>query len=96
MNKLRAPYKPILWTALVGFLLPIFWGVLGFILFNLKDPFWVRAFWLSVHISCPAWVLLPGGVPWTYVTPFLNAAIYALLALLWQRIALALSAAPAA
>jgi uncharacterized membrane protein len=63
-------------AAMIGFFLPLFWGMLSLILFNLRDPLWTRVFWFSVYATCPGW-WMPGGTDLAVVaTPFLNAAAY--------------------
>jgi hypothetical protein len=37
--------KPLVVAAMIGFFLPLFWGTLALILFNLRDPLWTRVFW---------------------------------------------------
>src|SRR5690348_5098078 len=75
----RKGYKAAMWSAGIGFALPLCWGISAFILFNLRNPFWVRVFWSSVYITCPAWAFTPGGGIWTLLTPFLNALFYFLI-----------------
>ena len=70
-------------SALVGFAMPVFWGGLGFILFNAPEGRLSDLFWDSVYITCPPW-LIPEESPlgnWL-VTPFLNALLYASVAAL--------------
>jgi hypothetical protein len=66
----------LLSAALIGFFLPMLWGMLALVLFNLRDPLWTRVFWFSVYATCPGW-WIPGGTDLALVaTPFLNAAAY--------------------
>lgn len=73
----------LLRAACVGLLIPLFWGVMSFALFNLKEGIASQAFWLAVYLTCPFW-LIPGAVGmWTM--PFLNAAMYAAFAWLFVK-----------
>jgi len=69
-------------SALVGFAVAVLWGLLGFILFNLPEGRLSQVFLGSVYVTCPPW-LIPARSPlgnWL-VTSFLNAALYASLAI---------------
>jgi hypothetical protein len=69
-------------SAVVGFAVPVFWGVLAFVDFNGPEGRLSDLFWDAVYITCPPW-LIPEESPlgnW-FVTPFLNAALYASIAL---------------
>jgi hypothetical protein len=60
----------------------MFWGMLGLVLFNLRDPFWTRVFWSLLYFTCPGW-LIPGGTDFAMIaTPFANATIYLAIAYL--------------
>ena len=68
------------WAA-IGFMVPVFWGVLGFILFNARESIWTTLFWILVYITCPPWLvpetsMTPGWV----VAPILNACLYGTVA----------------
>ena len=67
--------RPVLRSAVVGFCVPIFWGVLGFLYFSAPNSAWTDAFWVAVYISCPPWVL-PENSYSAVLTPLLNAALY--------------------
>jgi hypothetical protein len=64
-------------ATVVGFFVPIFWGVAGFILFNAKQSVWTDVFWWAVYVTCPFWVL-PGRAG-LLLMPFLNAGMYGLI-----------------
>jgi len=66
--------KTVIIASCLGFLVPIFWGVAAFALFNLKEGAASRAFWAAVRITCPFWVL--PGLWGSIVMPFLNALLY--------------------
>jgi hypothetical protein len=55
----------VLVSMLVGFVVPIFWGVLSFVLFNAPQSPLADLYWDAVHITSPALVITP--------SPFLNA-----------------------
>ena len=65
-------------AAAIGFFVPVFWTILGFIFFTAPESAWTRFFWQAVYVTCPFWVL-PGRVG-EWLMPFLNAALYALIA----------------
>lgn len=67
--------------ALVGLLVPVFWTVLGFLLFNARQSRWTDLFWDLVYVTCPPW-LLPENRWSTVLTLGLNAILYGLIALL--------------
>jgi hypothetical protein len=73
--------------SLVGFifgaLVPLFWGVLSFLLFNVREGWFSRAYWHAVYITCPFWVI--DGEKALYLMPLLNGCLYALLALLLMK-----------
>jgi hypothetical protein len=65
-----------LWVGfLVGALVPIFWGVLGFLLFNVPEGRLSRAFWQAVYITCPFWRI--DGEKAMILMPLLNGLMYA-------------------
>jgi hypothetical protein len=66
--------KMVIIASSLGFLVPLFWGIAGFVLFNLKEGFLSDVFWGAVYITCPFWVL--PGLWGSIVMPFLNAALY--------------------
>jgi hypothetical protein len=77
----RRARKGILIWGLVGCAVPIFWGLVGFILFNAKESTWTNIYWYSVYITCPPWLILENS--WSlFLTPFLNGVLYAGVALL--------------
>jgi hypothetical protein len=65
---------------IIGALVPLFWGILSLILFNLPQGRLSDAFWIAVHITCPAWLI--NGQKSLFLTPLLNGCLYALIALL--------------
>ena len=77
--------KKVLWTgAIIGFLMPIVWGVLGFALFNVPEGHTADLFWKLNHFFCPFHTL-----PTLFELPG-TAAIYAVFAILlvypWIRL----------
>ncbi len=42
---------------LIGASVPLFWGVLGMLLFNVREGWLNRAFWMAVYVTCPFWVI---------------------------------------
>lgn len=67
-------------------MIPIFWGALAFIFFNARESTATKLFWGVVHFTCPFWDLeLPGYINFVAL-PFLNAALYSFVMLLWLQI----------
>jgi len=64
----------VIW-AIVGFCVPIFWGVISLITFNAPDSVWADRYWKLVYITCPSWLLPENGASWL-ITPLVNAALY--------------------
>jgi hypothetical protein len=73
--------RRVIWWAILGFLVPLFWGVASFIFFSAKESVWTNIFWGLIYVTCPFW-LLPANLTTTIITPFLNAALYGGLAFL--------------
>ena len=73
--------KRVAMWAFVGFLVPIFWGVMAFIFFTARESRWTDLFWYSVYVTCPPW-LLPKNSLSMWITPVANAVLYGLVALL--------------
>jgi hypothetical protein len=69
----------MIWAA-VGFGVPVFWGVLGFILFNAPNSWWTDMYWNLVYITCPSWLLSETAASWL-ITPILNACLYGVVAM---------------
>ena len=68
-------------TVIIGFLtgacIPLFWGILGLILFNVPEGLGSRIFWSAVYITCPFWAI--EGNKALFLMPFLNGIMYAFL-----------------
>ncbi len=74
--------KMVIRFAILGFAVPLFWGVAGFVFFSVKESIWTTIFWWLVYVTCPFW-LLPANLFTTIITPFLNAALYGGIAFLF-------------
>ncbi|AFL86924.1 hypothetical protein Terro_0584 [Terriglobus roseus DSM 18391] len=62
-------------SALVGLLVPVFWGIAASLLLNLREGLASHIFWRAVSCTCPFWVL-PG--PWGALAMLpLDALLYA-------------------
>lgn len=72
----------IIFAAIIGFFVALFWFVMTFIFFtwDASGP-WGAVYGLMLFITCPAWL-----VPLAFLVPFLNAALYAAVALAVQMI----------
>ena len=62
---------------LIGACIPLFWGILGLVLFNVPEGLGSQIFWSAVYITCPFWVI--EGNKALFLMPLLNGIIYALL-----------------
>ncbi len=69
----------------VGFVVPLFWLFLSFILFTAHQSRWTDIYWLIVHITCPVWNLQGSDIGLLLV-PFANAALYGLVGFLLIKI----------
>jgi hypothetical protein len=58
----------------IGMLVPLFWGFLGLLLFNVPEGPASRIFWTLVYLTCPSWAL-PGAL----LTAFVNGCLYVTL-----------------
>ncbi len=61
---------------LVGFAVPIFWGIVTFVFFSAPQSQRADLYWDVVHITSPAWVITPASTAGMVATPFLNALFY--------------------
>jgi hypothetical protein len=76
------------WTLLaagIGFVMPILWGVVGFVYFTAPQSRSTDLFWTVVHVTCPFWDLA-GGIVSTILTPFLNAGLYGVIAFSFAKL----------
>ena len=62
----------------LGLFVPLFWGIAGLFLFNLKESLASEVFWAAVYISCPFWAL--PGLWGSVAMPLLNAFLYGSIA----------------
>jgi hypothetical protein len=65
-------------AAIIGGLVPLWWGVLSFVFFNARESVWTNTYWTIVYATCPFWYL-PGDAG-MILMPILNAGLYALVA----------------
>jgi hypothetical protein len=77
MKNLRVP---LLVGFLIGALVPLFWGVLSFLLFNVPENWFSRAYWKAVYITCPFWLI--NGEKAMILMPLLNGCMYAVIAVI--------------
>ena len=64
----------------IGALVPLFWGVLSMILFNVPEGRFSRIYWRVVYITCPSWAI--NGEKALVLMPLLNGCMYAGIAVL--------------
>jgi hypothetical protein len=69
---------------IVGALVPLFWGIVSFLTFNGPEDWFSRAYWKTVYITCPFWVI--SGEKALVLMPLLNGGLYAALALLIYKV----------
>jgi hypothetical protein len=63
-------------------MVPIFWGIMGFLTFTAPQNAWADMFWDTVHRTCPPWLITgPTIFANSLATPVLNAALYGGVAL---------------
>ncbi len=62
---------------LIGALVPLLWGILGLLMFNLPEGLGSRIFWDAVYLTCPFWAI--EGNKALVLMPLLNGLTYALL-----------------
>jgi hypothetical protein len=77
MNRLK---RFALFGFIVGALVPLFWGILSFLLFNVPEGWFSRAYWKAVYITCPFWMI--SGEKAMILMPLLNGGMYAIIALI--------------
>jgi hypothetical protein len=77
-------------AGMIGFFVPVFWGVLGFILFNVLEGMFSKVFWDMVYVSCPFWLILPEQYAFWLMAPLtaiLYIAIYCIVKILYRTVA---------
>jgi len=74
MRKLKTP---LLFGFLAGALVPAFWGMLSFLLFNAPENRLSRVYWRAVYITCPFWRI--NGEKAMILMPLLNGCLYAII-----------------
>lgn len=68
---------PALLAFALGTSIPLFWGVMAFVLFSVPEGWSSRLFWHAVTLTCPFWAL--EGKSALVLIPLLNGLMYALL-----------------
>lgn len=64
-------------------MVPLFWGIMSFVLFNLPEGLFSRLYWDAVYITCPFWII--DGDKAMFFMPLLNGALYSTIALFFVR-----------
>jgi hypothetical protein len=73
-------------AAVFGFLVPVFWTVVGFLFFTARESIWTNLYWKAVHGTCPLWVLnFPDGID-VIAQPLLNAMVYGGVLMLYCKV----------
>jgi hypothetical protein len=65
--------RPALFAFVVGAFIPLFWGVMVFLLFSVPEGWFSRFFWHAVYITCPFWVI--EGEKALVLMPMLNGNV---------------------
>lgn len=68
---------PLLFGFFIGALVPVFWGMLSFLLFNVPEGWFSQAYWKTVYITCPFWRISGGKA--MILMPLLNGCLYAII-----------------
>jgi hypothetical protein len=72
--------RVVMGAAIIGFVVPIGWGLLELLFFNAHDSLWTTALLVAARVTCPPWLL--NGFWGDIGSPLLNAVLYGVLALL--------------
>ena len=62
---------------IAGVLVPLFWGILSFFVFNAPENWISHAYWRAVYLTCPFWII--EGNKALILMPLLNGLAYAVL-----------------
>lgn len=68
----------------IGASVPLFWGVLGFLLFDIPEGSLSRLFWGAVYLTCPFWVI--EGNKALVLMPVLNGTMYCAIVAMLTRL----------
>jgi hypothetical protein len=74
MKRLKTP---LLFGFLIGAVVPVFWGLLSFLLFNVPEGWISRVYWKAVYTTCPFWRIAGGKA--MILMPLLNGCLYAII-----------------
>jgi hypothetical protein len=79
-----AMIRRFVFRAIVGFCVPIFWGIVSFIFFTAPESVWTDRYWMLVYITCPPWLLPEITASWFewLITPLANAILYGCVAII--------------
>lgn len=64
-------------AAIIGFIMPIFWGVIDFVGMGTPRSAATDFFWEVVYITCPPWLITRPPLGYLPATALMNAALYA-------------------
>jgi hypothetical protein len=73
------PRSFLIWAA-IGFFVPLYWLILGFLMFNAQDSFWTDFYWRALHITCPSSLITDNSFRWWEM--IVNACLYGGIALI--------------
>jgi hypothetical protein len=74
----KSQWRLIVAAFVLGAFVPLMWGILGFVYFNVPEGAFSRAFWQAVYLTCPSWRI--DGYKSYLLTPLLNGLMYAAIA----------------
>ena len=75
-------------AAIIGALVPVFWGIMSFVLFNANGR-WTNVYWSLVYLTCPFWLI--SGNAGTILAPILNGGLYGLAAFVFYKYRISVS-----
>ena len=79
---MKIPVRAMLVGFLIGAFVPVFWGILSFVLFNGPENWFSKAYWGTVYLTCPFWRI--DGEKAMILMPLLNGLMYAVIAAMIQ------------
>jgi hypothetical protein len=74
----KSQWRLIVLAFALGACVPLMWGILGFVYFNVPEGAFSRVFWQAVYLTCPSWRI--DGYKSYLLTPLLNGLMYAAIA----------------
>ena len=79
-RKLKSLARSFLIWAAIGFFIPLYWLILGFLMFNAQESFWTAFYWRALHITFPTSLITGNSFLWWEM--IVNACLYGGIALI--------------